>query len=321
VAVRHSARYPLGVLPTPLVPALRLSAALRTEVWVKRDDLIGFAFAGNKTRPLEVLVADALAHGHDILMGCGGPASNFCQGLAAAARVAGLGCHLVLYGEPPGRVHPNLAAMRRFGAEVVFTGDPDRSSTPRHAADLACYLEAAGHRPYLLARGGSTPLGATAYARAADELAGQLAALDLRPRSIALPVGSGGTIAGLLAGTASWDRPTVLTGAVVSRTMAETRDEVLGLARGAARLVGGPEPTEARLHLVDAIGAGCGQGGPETTAGADLALATEGLIVDRSYGSRSLALLGAALGPADGPVILWHTGGWLGAVAELMAEG
>ena len=51
-------RTPLAVLPTPLVAAPRLAAALGTgPLLVKRDDLTGFAFGGNKARLLEFLVA------------------------------------------------------------------------------------------------------------------------------------------------------------------------------------------------------------------------------------------------------------------------
>ena len=50
-------RFPLAVLPTPLVEAPRIAPGLL----VKRDDLIGFGVAGNKTRPLEYLVGAALA--------------------------------------------------------------------------------------------------------------------------------------------------------------------------------------------------------------------------------------------------------------------
>ena len=51
-------RTPLAVLPTPLIAAPRLAAALGTgPLLVKRDDLTGFAFGGNKARLLEFLVA------------------------------------------------------------------------------------------------------------------------------------------------------------------------------------------------------------------------------------------------------------------------
>ena len=68
-------RYPLAFLPTPLHPLPRLSETLRRELQlpastpapravqllVKRDDQTGLAGGGNKTRKLELLLADALA--------------------------------------------------------------------------------------------------------------------------------------------------------------------------------------------------------------------------------------------------------------------
>ena len=62
-------RTPLAVLPTPLVAAPRLAAALGTgPLLVKRDDLTGFAFGGNKARLLEFLVAAAVADGAGTLL-------------------------------------------------------------------------------------------------------------------------------------------------------------------------------------------------------------------------------------------------------------
>ena len=59
-------RYTPG--PTPLERLDRLTAALGgPEIWIKRDDLLGLAAGGNKTRKLEFLVADALAQGADTL--------------------------------------------------------------------------------------------------------------------------------------------------------------------------------------------------------------------------------------------------------------
>ena len=83
-------RLALGTLPTPLVEAPRLRAELGCgPLRIKRDDLAGFGIAGNKTRPLEYLLGDALAHGVDVLVTGGGPDSNFVAAAAMAARVAG----------------------------------------------------------------------------------------------------------------------------------------------------------------------------------------------------------------------------------------
>ena len=155
-------RFPLAVLPTPLVRAPRLSAAVERDVWIKRDDLTGFALGGNKVRALEVLMADALDQRCDHVVGCGGPGSNLCSALAAAAATAGLACTLVLHGDEPTITHPNLALMRAFGARIGFTGDPDRASTPGHAAGAADRLRAAGCHPYVVPRGAASGLGATA---------------------------------------------------------------------------------------------------------------------------------------------------------------
>src|SRR5262249_15488503 len=119
------------VLPTPLVPAPRLGTHLGLDLWLKRDDLIGFAFGGTKTRAVDVIMSDALARGHDEVIGCGGPASNLCATLAAAAAQARIPCTLALFGSGHGAPHPNLSAMRRWGAQVVFTGMSDRASSER----------------------------------------------------------------------------------------------------------------------------------------------------------------------------------------------
>ncbi|MGH3403145.1 MAG: pyridoxal-phosphate dependent enzyme, partial [Streptosporangiaceae bacterium] len=141
-------RYPLAALPTPLTRSGRLERVLDgPPILIKRDDLTGFALAGNKARKLEFLLGDALAGGCDALVTGGGPGSNHCQATAAAARVAGLSCHLVMYGNEPARPYPNLALARRLGAVVSFTAQADRGSVDPALAEVAGGLAAAGHRP------------------------------------------------------------------------------------------------------------------------------------------------------------------------------
>lgn len=308
------ARFPLAVLPTPLLQAPRLSAALGREVWVKRDDLTGFALGGNKVRPLEVLLADALDQECDHVVGCGGPSSNLCSALAAAAATAGIACTLVLYGGQPLGAHPHLAMMRAFGARTMFTGDPDRAATPRHAAVVAARLRADGCHPYLVPRGGASGLGATAYACAAHELADQL---TFSPAHVVVATGSGGTVAGLLAGWAAAGLPGTLVAVAVSRPIAETHREVTRLTGEASRVLGYGAPAGDRLVLLDGRGAGFGRADRSTSEAARLALRTEGLLADTTYVARAVA----ALGSLSGPVVLWHTGGWLGVVGDAIGAG
>src|SRR5512137_10981 len=82
---------------TPLHKLERLSTLLGgPEIYMKRDDLLGLAAGGNKTRKLEFLVADALAQGADTLITCGAVQSNHCRLTLAAAAKEGLKCRLVL---------------------------------------------------------------------------------------------------------------------------------------------------------------------------------------------------------------------------------
>src|SRR5690606_8796516 len=115
-------RFPLATLPTPLVRARRLERVLGGRLLVKRADLTGFGAAGNKARQLEYLVGAAVAEQRDVLVTGGGPGSNFCPAAAGAARAAGMECTLVVYGDPPAVLPPNLALARACGARLRFTG-------------------------------------------------------------------------------------------------------------------------------------------------------------------------------------------------------
>jgi D-cysteine desulfhydrase len=309
--VRQPPRFPLAVLPTPLVPAPRLGEALSREIWIKRDDLTGFALGGNKVRTLEVLVADALDRGCDHMVGSGGPGSNLGPALAAAAGTARLGCTIVLFGSEPRAAHPNLAMMRAFGARVVFTNDPDRGATSGHAEAEAERLRARGCRPYVVPRGAASGLGATGYARAAGELAAQL---TVTPEHVVVAAGSGGTAAGLLAGWSAFDLPGALVAVAVSRSVDETAGEIGRLSAEAAAILGSPEPALAPLRVIDGLGRGFGLADPAICEAARLALRAEGLLADVTYVARAVAALAAL----DGPVVLWHTGGWPGVVGEAM---
>jgi D-cysteine desulfhydrase len=317
--VTPPARFPLAALPTPLLRAERLERALGTPpLYVKRDDLTGFALAGNKARQLEFLVGEAAALGCDALLTGGGPGSNFCQAAAAAARVAGLGCHLVLYGTEPVASTANLALARALGAEVRFTGDAERESVDPALEAAAAELQARGCRPYLVPRGGATAVGTVGYALAVAELAAQLDGAGVAPALLLVATGSGGTQAGLVAGTAAAGHPWRVVGASVSRPVQETADRVLTLARATAALLGLPAASAAQVEVRDARGPGYGIPSAAGERAARLAAASEGLLLDPVFTAKALALLPGLVGDATGgPVVFWHTGGIPAALAQL----
>ena len=193
------ARVPLADLPTPIEELPRLSQELGgPRLLVKRDDQTGLATGGNKTRKLEFLFADALAHDADIVITAGAAQSNHCRQTAAAAARLGLDCTLVLGGGPPSTPTGNLLLDELLGAQIFWTGPQRRGEQLEEISDQ---LRAAGRHPYLIPYGGSNAIGATGYAAAMLELGEQLAAdYPQSVDAIVFASSSGGTQAGLAVG-------------------------------------------------------------------------------------------------------------------------
>src|SRR5579864_9567915 len=157
-AMLQVARLPrvrLATLPTPLEEAPRLARALAgggesPRLLIKRDDLTGFALGGNKVRKVEYHLGEALAGGFDTLVTTGAIQSNHCRVTAAAARVGGMDCVLVLRPVEPEVVQGNLLLDHLFGARVRITPGTDRASADAVIAEEMAALRAKGRRPYLI---------------------------------------------------------------------------------------------------------------------------------------------------------------------------
>ena len=195
-------RYTLS--PTPLEFMPHFTRALGgPQVWIKRDDMLGLAPGGNKTRKLEFLVADALAQGADTLVTCGAPQSNHCRITLAAAVREGLKCRFVIEERVPGSFKPDASGnhflFRLMGVEaitVVPAGTNMREAMQRVADEVT----AAGRKPYIIPGGGSNALGGLGYVACAQELQQQFFEQGVRIDRVVVGSGSSGTHGGLLAG-------------------------------------------------------------------------------------------------------------------------
>lgn len=320
----YAQRFPLAFLPTPLHPLARLSAGPQLptadlQLWIKRDDQTGLAGGGNKTRKLELLVADALAQGADTLITTGAVQSNHCRQTAAAAARAGLACHLVLGGREPDVVTGNLLLDRLLGAEIHWTTREER--LPRLHA-LADELRAAGRRPYTITYGGSDPVGAAGYVLALEELYGQARALGIHLDAIVVASSSGGTQAGLVVGAwrLGWDVP--ILGISIDEPAHRLRVNVADLATRTAARWGRPHTFAPGDILVDDsyLGGGYGVMGTLEREAITLMARTEGILLDPVYTGRAfgglLDILRArpeTFARPDRPgtvnILFWHTGG------------
>jgi D-cysteine desulfhydrase family pyridoxal phosphate-dependent enzyme len=316
LGLKNISRIPLAFLPTPFMEASRLAAEISgPRLWIKRDDLTGFGFGGNKIRGLEFLLADALARAADTLVTGAAPQSNYVRATAAAAAHAGLKMVAVYSGTPPPQGQGNYRLTLLLGAEIRFTGDPDRASVDGAIETTALELRSAGQRPYTIPRGGASVIGTLGYVQAVYELAEQCAAKGIVPDAIVLATGSCGTQAGLLAGVQLLRLPWRVEGFTVSRPVSEVQARVLTLAQAAIERLGFTQtiPPQAVIVHGGFIGPGYGMPTPEGAEAIRLAARCEGIFLDPTYTGKAMAgfLAYTRTGhfSRDETVIFLHTGG------------
>jgi D-cysteine desulfhydrase len=327
-ALERSPRSILGTYPTPLVLLERLSRELDREVYVKRDDTLGPVAGGNKTRKLEYLLADAIETGAEKIVTVGGPQSNHARLTAAAARMLGFEPHLLLFGNKPKRAVGNLLLDQLIDAELHFIPPGPIASGACTFEELDEYVrEEASKRVgdhYYIPLGGSNGLGSIGYIRAALEIEEQARAAGVADAWIVVATGSGGTLAGLLAGLQVLGSSLRLIGIDVATIWKNYPELVARIANDALELLGLPASVVPEdVSLIERTYVGRGYAVP-TEGGMDAIrrmAQSEGLLLDPTYTGKAFAGLldlHASGHFGDAPVIFWHTGGLPGLFAGRM---
>jgi L-cysteate sulfo-lyase len=293
--------------PTPVEAAPRLAGALglaADSLLVKRDDLIGLGAGGNKVRKLEVTMSQALHSRASTVITTGAPQSNHARLTAAAGARLGLRVVLVLEGHAPTERRGNLLLDELLGAQIVWAGD-------RSAENVADEVEQDHQhgRVYRIPFGGSSPASAEAYVRAGEELLEQIPDVQ----HVVVAVGSGGTMAGLVAALGPGRVLGVDSGAVP-----DAIDTVQGLLT-AMRPEHHLPPASLRID-VEQVGEGYEHLSDTTRSALELAARTEGLLLDPTYSGRAMAGLVTAVRSGaisrDERTVFLHTGGLPGLFAH-----
>jgi len=300
---------PLGRYPTPVFRVESLSTD-EAELWVKNDGVIAEPYGGNKIRKLELILADAAKRGARRILTTGAGGSHHVLATALFARRIGIPVAAVLCPQPwTAHAAQTLRASLGAGVEPVVTGSmvsvPFAMARARRRGD------------YLVPAGGSSVLGTLGYLRAVGELVEQIRAGALpEPDVIIAPLGSGGTVAGILAGTLREGLPCRVVGVDVAVAPALARAMVLGLARLATRADAGSAGVRRLARALEVDGAHLGGGyGHPTRRGAEASrVAAEiGLGLDPTYTAKTFAraLEELSVTGADGShprrVLYWHT--------------
>jgi D-cysteine desulfhydrase/L-cysteate sulfo-lyase len=305
------------------------------EIWIKRDDCTGLGLGGNKVRKLEFLVAEARSQACDTLVTIGAAQSNHVRLTAAAARATGMGTVSILFSGEALRDEGNVLLDRLFGSEIHLLPFGLRDATTTRVdvevEAVLSRLRAEGRRPYFIPAGGAVPIGCLGYFRATEEIAHQERRKGASFHTVVLPVGTGGTIAGMILGVDALRLHWKLVGISV---MKEGTAQSAGIApietlvREAGALIGyEARPSRVKWEVsYDHVGPEYGVVTDEAADAIRTVARSDGVLLDPVYTGKAMAGLIALVRSGhlseEGPVLFLHTGGApaLFAHPELAAE-
>jgi D-cysteine desulfhydrase family pyridoxal phosphate-dependent enzyme len=320
------ARIQLANYPTPLEHLPRLSAELGRPIYIKRDDGLGPALGGNKTRKLEYLLAEAQRKGYKKVVTFGGLQSNHARLTAAAANRLGLQTHLFYFEKQPTQLTGNLVINKLLGAKMHFIplGGGGSGMTIETTIRLVRLVSLLITGPnYFIPVGGHNWLGCLGYVRAALEIDQQARALGIPNAHLILAAGSGGTLSGLMAGIALNRSGLKPLGIDVGKLWKGFPDSIASLATEIYSRLSLPgvddtnslrfKPEQVPLIERTYVGEAYGSPSPDGTAAMCKLAQLEGILLDPVYTAKAFAGMLAEIEKGhlgkDDPVIFLHTGG------------
>ncbi|MBL4870142.1 MAG: D-cysteine desulfhydrase [Robiginitomaculum sp.] len=287
-------RVELAHLPTPFERLGRLSAHLGgPNIYVKRDDCTGLAGGGNKTRKLEFLMADALAHGADTIVTVGATQSNHVRQTIAACAKLGLNVEVLLekavVRDDDYARNGNFMLDGLMGATIhECESGEDMDIKGQAYADTLC---AQGHKTYFIPTGGSSPIGVIGYMDCITEILSQSQKLGINIDAIIAASGSQGTQAGLVLGLAQAKSNIPIYGISVARERQDLEERVFALAKRAAKLAKLDVPIERKNVMCDDNYLAPGYGLPNAgmVEAVKLCARLEALLIDPVYSGKAMA--------------------------------
>ncbi len=310
-------QYTQGFSPIEFLP--NFTRALGgPKVWIKRDDMLGLAPGGNKTRKLEFLMGDALAKGADTLITCGAPQSNHCRITLSAAVKEGLKCQFVIEERIPNSYDPDASGnnfmYRLLGVDAI-TVVPAGTNMAEAMEKMAAEARSQGRKPYIIPGGGSNAIGGLGYVACAQELQQQLFDMGQPMDYVVVGSGSSGTHGGLVAGFLGNNIRIPLVGIGVSRDPADQNPLVLKEAQSIMDLLqtGIRVPPEAVVSYGDWWRPKYSLPNPAMIEAVQMLARTEAILLDPVYTGKIMAgLIGLSrkgFFKADDNVLFLHTGG------------
>ncbi len=316
--------------PTPFYKCENLSLVLGgPQIFIKRDDLTGLAFGGNKSRKLEYIMQDILDKGADVVVTWAALQSNWCLQTAAAAKKYGIKPILVLFKtyDLPEEYDGNLLLDFLLGADIRIR-DAEKGQIIREEeaeellADVISEVIQQGLKPYFAPIGGSmvggsmeVPLGAISYVDAYVEMIEQASELDVEVNYVLHASGSGGTQAGLIVGAVAVGKKVRVIGISVSEDKKSYGERVLNISKDTAKALHLDIQTNLNdVSVLDEyLKEGYGIVNKEVSQPIRITAENEGVFLDPVYTGKAMAalidLIRNGRFEKNDNVVFFHTGG------------
>lgn len=316
--------------PTPFYKLENLSRILGgPQIYIKRDDLTGLAFGGNKSRKLEYIMQDILDKGTDVVVTWAALQSNWCLQTAAAAKRYGIKPILVLFKtyDLPEEYDGNLLMDFLLGADIRIR-DAKKGQLIREEeaeeliADVINEVKEKGLKPYFAPIGGSMvggsmdiPLGAISYVDAYVEMIEQASELDVDVNFVLHASGSGGTQAGLTVGAVAMGKKVRVIGISVSEGKKSYTERVWKISADTAEAL----HLDVQFNLNDVVvfdeylKEGYGIVNKDISEAIRITAENEGIFLDPVYTGKAMSALIDLIQKGhfekNDNVVFFHTGG------------
>lgn len=302
----------LATVPTPVEPLAVIPPGSPSAFYIKRDDLTGDAYGGNKVRKLEFLLGAARQKGARRLITIGAAGSHHALATTIYGRSLGFDVTLVLFPQPlTPHVREVLLLDQALGAELRYT----RRMEMIPAALFATTLRYRSEKAFVIPAGGSDATGTLGYVSAALELAEQIERGEVpEPASVVVAAGTLGTTAGLALGFAIAGLKTRIKAVRITARIVTNERVLARLIRGTEVLLrrGGADVDVANdaIARVDLVHEHIGRGyGLETEEGtrATEQFGSHGILLDPTYTAKAAAAFMARAADLPKPVLFWQT--------------
>jgi len=285
--LKNISKINFALLPTPLEKLTRLSNKYKINLFMKRDDLTGHCFGGNKERKLEYIFSDAISKKAKTIITVGALQSNHCRMTSVFANKYNLKTELILIkNEQMSQAGGNYFLNKLSGANINIVNSDEVKDKINE-------------------------LGTIGYIFAIKELKDQLDKIKLTPNFIILPTGTGTTQAGLILGAKIFNYNVNIIGISVSRKKKRCIEEISKITKKTEKYLNIDNKKYSITVYDDYIGKGYGCPSYESIQAANIMLKKEGILIDPVYNAKAVAGMFDLISKNkfSGNIIYLNTGG------------